>query len=389
MLILRGSPAFSQFRLQKLLQDLAAAGLPARAISAEFVHIIELTGELAATERAILEKLLTYGPSRAATEVTGLVQVVAPRPGTISPWSSKATDIAHICGLAGVKRIERVISYTIDLGGASHLKSEISDLKSGLRATLASRLHDRMTQAVFSDFESLASLFHHAAPRAMASVPVLAQGRDALVAADRALGLALAEDEIDYLVKAFTTLGRDPNDIELMMFAQANSEHCRHKIFNATWEIDGAARDRSLFQMIKNTYQLHPAGILSAYKDNAAVLAGTRGGRFYVDPQTGEYAVHDEDIHVLCKVETHNHPTAISPFPGAATGSGGEIRDEGATGRGAKPKAGLTGFSVSNLRIPGFEQAWEAHAGKPSRIASALTIMLEGPIGGASFNNEF
>ncbi|HSY53756.1 MAG TPA: phosphoribosylformylglycinamidine synthase, partial [Opitutaceae bacterium] len=389
MLILRGSPALSQFRLQKLLQDLAAAGLPVRAISAEFVHIVELTAELAERESAVLEKLLTYGPRRAAAAVTGLIQVVAPRPGTISPWSSKATDIAHICGLAGVKRIERVIAYSIDLGGASHLKSEISDLKSGLRATLAARLHDRMTQVVFSDLAACDALFRHETPRAMASVPVLAQGRAALVAADRALGLALAEDEIDYLVKAFTALGRDPNDIELMMFAQANSEHCRHKIFNATWEIDGAARDRSLFQMIKNTYQLHPAGILSAYKDNAAVLAGTRGGRFYVDPQTGEYAAHDEDIHVLCKVETHNHPTAISPFPGAATGSGGEIRDEGATGRGSKPKAGLTGFTVSNLKLPSAIQPWEKENGKPGRIVSALDIMIEGPLGGAAFNNEF
>ena len=223
----------------------------------------------------------------------------------------------------------------------------------------------------------------------MASVPVLARGRAALVEADRALGLALADDEIDYLVKNFQALGRDPNDIELMMFAQANSEHCRHKIFNATWEIDGAPRDRSLFQMIRNTYQLHRDGILSAYKDNAAVLAGTRGGRFYVDPKTGEYAAHDEDIHVLCKVETHNHPTAISPFPGAATGSGGEIRDEGATGRGSKPKAGLTGFTVSNLKLPGAIQPWEKDHGKPGRIVSALEIMIEGPLGAAAFNNVF
>ena len=246
-----------------------------------------------------------------------------------------------------------------------------------------------MTQAVFGDLDACAVLFRHEAPRPLNSVPVLAAGRAALVAANRALGLALADDEIDYLVKAFTTLGRDPNDIELMMFAQANSEHCRHKIFNATWEIDGATKDRSLFQMIKNTYQLHSDGILSAYKDNAAVLAGTRGGRFYVDPRTNEYAAHDEEIHLLCKVETHNHPTAISPFPGAATGSGGEIRDEGATGRGAKPKAGLPGFTVSKLTRPGAVQPWEKDHGKPDRIVSALDIMLEGPLGGAAFNNEF
>jgi phosphoribosylformylglycinamidine synthase len=386
MLILRGSPALSQFRLQKLLQDLAAAGLPARAISAEFVHIVEpvegLTGEIASSERTILEKLLTYGPSRAATTVTGLVQVVAPRPGTISPWSSKATDIAQICGLAGVKRIERVIAYTIAFDSGYSLPATHSSL-------LQQKLHDRMTQVVFGDLAACDTLFRRAAPRPMTSVPVLAQGRAALVEADRALGLALADDEIDYLVKNFQALRRDPNDIELMMFAQANSEHCRHKIFNATWEIDGAPRDRSLFQMIKNTYQLHRDGILSAYKDNAAVLAGTRGGRFYVDPKTGEYAAHAEDIHLLCKVETHNHPTAISPFPGAATGSGGEIRDEGATGRGSKPKAGLTGFTVSNLKLPGAIQPWEKENGKPGRIVSALDIMIEGPLGGAAFNNEF
>jgi phosphoribosylformylglycinamidine synthase len=246
-----------------------------------------------------------------------------------------------------------------------------------------------MTQVVFGDLAACDALFRHAAPRPMTSVPVLARGRAALVEANRALGLALADDEIDYLVKNFQALGRDPNDIELMMFAQANSEHCRHKIFNATWEIDGAPRDRSLFQMIKNTYQLHRDGILSAYKDNAAVLAGTRGGRFFVDPQTGEYTAHTEDIHLLCKVETHNHPTAISPFPGAATSSGGEIRDEGATGRGSKPKAGLAGFTVSNLKIPGAIQPWEKENGKPGRIVSALDIIIEGPLGGAAFNNEF
>ncbi|MBI2517686.1 MAG: phosphoribosylformylglycinamidine synthase [Opitutae bacterium] len=381
MLTLRGSPALSNFRLQKLLQDLAAAGLPARALSASFVHVAELTGELTTAERSVLEKLLTYGPRRAAAAVTGLVQVVAPRPGTLSPWSSKATDIAHICGLTQVKRIERVVEYTLDLGGAT--------LGAEQQQALSAKLHDRMTQVVFADLAACDALFRHEQPRPMTSVPVLAQGRAALVAANRSLGLALAGDEIDYLVKAFTTLGRDPHDIELMMFAQANSEHCRHKIFNATWDIDGQKQDRSLFQMIKYTYEQHKDGILSAYKDNAAVLAGTRGGRFYPDPRTGEYAAHDEEIHLLCKVETHNHPTAISPYPGAATGSGGEIRDEGATGRGAKPKAGLVGFSVSNLRLPGAVQPWEKDHGKPGRIVSALDIMLEGPLGGAAFNNEF
>jgi phosphoribosylformylglycinamidine synthase len=390
MLILRGSSALSSFRLQKLQQDLASAGLPVRSLSTAFIHVAEIEGELSATERETLEKLLTYGPRRAASaaQPTGLLQVIAPRPGTISPWSSKATDIAHICGLAKVKRIERAVAYWIEIDNAA-LTKPLSVLSADQLAALRAKLHDRMTQVVFNDLDSLDVLFRHESPRPMASVPVLSQGRAALVSANQSLGLALAEDEIDYLVKAFTTLGRDPNDIELMMFAQANSEHCRHKIFNATWEIDGSAKDKSLFQMIKNTYQLHSDGILSAYKDNAAVLAGTRGGRFYVDPKTGEYAAHDEDIHILCKVETHNHPTAISPFPGAATGSGGEIRDEGATGRGSKPKAGLSGFTVSNLKIPGAVQPWEHEHGKPGRIVSALDIMIDGPLGGAAFNNEF
>jgi phosphoribosylformylglycinamidine synthase len=391
MLILRGSPALSSFRLQKLLLDIVAAGIPAQAIQAEFVHVVDTAqAELDPAARAVLDQLLTYGPSRAAavTTAVGLVQIVAPRPGTISPWSSKATDIAHICGLTAVSRIERGIRYTVDLGDSAP-PFPLCALDAGQLRTLAALLHDRMTEVVFGDVGACAALFRHEQPRPMSGVPVLAAGRAALVAANLDLGLALAEDEIDYLVAAFTKLGRDPHDIELMMFAQANSEHCRHKIFNATWEIDGAARDQSLFQMIRNTHQLHSEGILSAYKDNAAVLTGSRGGRFYPDSTTGEYAAHDEDIHLLCKVETHNHPTAISPFPGAATGSGGEIRDEGATGRGAKPKAGLVGFTVSNLRLPGAIQPWEKDHGKPGRIVSALDIMLEGPLGGAAFNNEF
>ena len=388
MLILRGSPALSTFRLQQLQRDLAAAGLPVQAISAEFVHVVDLTTALTAPEQSVLEKLLTYGPSRTAGPLTGLTQIVAPRPGTISPWSSKATDIAHICGLTAVARIERVIGYVIDLG-ATVPPFPLGLLAPAQKQVLAAHLHDRMTQVVLGDLNACAALFRHGQPQPMASVPLLTAGRSALVAANTVLGLALAEDEIDYLVAAFTKLGRDPHDIELMMFAQANSEHCRHKIFNATWELDGQAQDHSLFQMIKNTYALHPTGILSAYKDNAAVLVGSRGGRFYPDPETHEYAAHDEEIHLLCKVETHNHPTAISPFPGAATGSGGEIRDEGATGRGAKPKAGLVGFTVSNLKIPGAIQPWEKEYGKPSRIVSALDIMLAGPLGGAAFNNEF
>ena len=388
MLILRGSPALSSFRLAKLLQDLTAAGLPACALDAEFVHVVEVVRELTSTERSVLDQLLTYGPNRDPARVNGVVQVVAPRPGTISPWSSKATDIAHTCGLTAIKRIERVIAYTVDVGETAP-PFPLSPLDSAQMQILRSKLHDRMTQAVFGDLAACEMLFRHESPHPLGTIPVLTAGRAALVAANHDLGLALAEDEIDYLLENFTKLGRNPSDVELMMFAQANSEHCRHKIFNATWEIDGSAKDKSLFQMIKNTYELHSAGILSAYKDNAAVLTGSRGGRFYSDPRTNEYAAHDEDIHILCKVETHNHPTAISPFPGAATGSGGEIRDEGATGRGSKPKAGLVGFSVSNLRLPGAVQPWEKDFGKPGRIVSALDIMIEGPLGGAAFNNEF
>jgi phosphoribosylformylglycinamidine synthase len=391
MLILRGSSALSPFRLEKLRADLASAGLPVRALRAQFVHVVELAAGvagLAADQREVLEKLLTYGPRRDLPAVVGLVQVVAPRPGTISPWSSKATDIAHICGLSAVQRIERVVEFEFDIDNAV-LTKPLMVLSGDQLATIRGKIHDRMTQVCFDQLDACAALFSHATPKPMASVPVLAQGRAALVEANTSLGLALAEDEIDYLVKNFTALGRDPNDIELMMFAQANSEHCRHKIFNATWEIDGSAKDRSLFQMIKNTYTRHPEGILSAYKDNAAVLAGSVGGRFWADPVTGEYAAHTEPVHILCKVETHNHPTAISPWAGAATGSGGEIRDEGATGRGSKPKAGLTGFTVSNLRIPGAVRPWERDHGKPGRIVSALDIMLDGPLGAAAFNNEF
>ena len=388
MLILRGSPALSSFRLQKLQAALVADGLPVRALAAEFVHLAETTAPLSPAEHSVLSRLLTYGPRRTAVPVAGLLQIVAPRPGTISPWSSKATDIARLCGLTTVQRLERVIAYTVELD-VPPVAFPLSPLDPAQLKTLRAKLHDRMTESVFGDLDACAALFRHEQPRPMNSIPVLAAGRSALVTANQYLGLALADDEIDYLVTAFTTLGRDPNDIELMMFAQANSEHCRHKIFNATWTIDGQPQDQSLFQMIKNTYALHPEGILSAYKDNAAVLVGTRGGRFFADPVTHEYAPHEEEIHLLCKVETHNHPTAISPFPGAATGSGGEIRDEGATGRGGKPKAGLVGFSVSNLKIPGAVRPWEKDFGKPARIVSALDIMLEGPLGAAAFNNEF
>jgi phosphoribosylformylglycinamidine synthase len=381
MLILAGSQALTDSRLNSLLQLLVSDGVPVIGLGAVFVHLVQCNGPVSVERQALLGQLLTYGPRRSALEKPGFLRVVAPRPGTISPWSSKATDIARICGLTEVERIERVLAYRVDTGGVV--------LSAAQSAVLDGRLHDRMTQAVFDAYEAAAGLFRKEEPRPLRTIPVLSGGRAALEAADLELGLALAKDEIDYLVRSFEALGRDPHDIELMMFAQANSEHCRHKIFNASWEIDGVKQEHSLFQMIRNTYELHKGGVLSAYKDNAAVFEGTRAGRFYADPLTGEYGAHPEPIHILCKVETHNHPTAISPYAGAATGSGGEIRDEGATGRGSKPKAGLTGFTVSNLRLPGAVRPWEKQNGKPERIVSALDIMIEGPLGAAAFNNEF
>ena len=381
MIILRGSPALSSFREQKLLSDFNQASLPVKGVYAEYVHVVDLESELSPEEKTTLEKLLTYGPSREAREPEGTLFVVAPRPGTISPWSSKATDIAHICGLSGVKRIERAIAYYVDFNGG------VTD--SVLKAVKA-KIHDRMTEKVFPALHLLDVLFMHDAPKKLVEVPIMTEGRNALVRADKEMGLALSPSEIDYLVESFSALKRNPTDVELYMFAEMNSEHCRHKVFGAEWTIDGEKKDLSLFQMIKNTYKMHSTNILSAYKDNAAVMNGAkRAGRYYADPKTNRYGWHEEAIPILMKVETHNHPTAISPFPGAATGSGGEIRDEGATGRGSKPKAGLTGYSVSNLKIPGYEQPWEKDFGNPSRLASPLDIMIEGPLGGAAFNNEF
>lgn len=381
MIILRGAPSHSQFRLQKLLASLLAAGLPVKSVYAEYLHAAEAEGELSSEEQGVLAALLTYGPKLEEHEPVGLQRIVAPRPGTLSPWSSKATDIAHICGLATLVRVERAVSFWIEF--------EEGDLDIEQLKAIDVQLHDRMTQVVFSTEQELEALFRHEEPKPYTTVPVLSGGRDALAAANKQLGLALADDEIDYLVENFQKLGRDPADIELMMFAQANSEHCRHKIFNASWDIDGQAQEKSLFKMIKNTFEMRSEGILSAYKDNAAVFEGSEGNRFFADPKTHQYAPSLEQIDILCKVETHNHPTAISPFPGAATGSGGEIRDEGATGIGSKPKAGLSGFTVSNLKLPGAVQPWEKDFGKPERIVSALDIMIDGPLGGAAFNNEF
>ena len=379
MEILRGSPALSAFRINKLLARFQAARLPVHTIYAEYVHFADLNAPLNDDEHAQLERLLKYGPALASHAPQGKLLLVTPRPGTISPWSSKATDIAHNCGLQQVNRLERGVAYYIEAGTLTNEQWQ----------QVTAELHDRMMETVFFALDDAEQLFAHHQPTPVTSVDLLGQGRQALIDANLRLGLALAEDEIDYLQDAFTKLGRNPNDIELYMFAQANSEHCRHKIFNADWVIDGEQQPKSLFKMIKNTFETTPDHVLSAYKDNAAVMEGSEVGRYFADHETGRYDFHQEPAHILMKVETHNHPTAISPWPGAATGSGGEIRDEGATGRGAKPKAGLVGFSVSNLRIPGFEQPWEEDFGKPERIVTALDIMTEGPLGGAAFNNEF
>ena len=378
---LLGEPALSDFRKRKLIRSiqgrLGAADPPEAGIGldAHFLYFVESSAPPGASELAALQDLL-QGERVEAVSPEGLLLVV-PRLGTQSPWSTKATDIARRCGLGAVERIERGIAYRISgLGPESH-------------AAIAPALHDRMTQSVLERLEQAAALFAHHAPRPLVQVPLLEQGAGALRSADRELGLALSGDEIDYLARAFAAMGRNPSDAELMMFAQANSEHCRHKIFNAEWTVDGEASELSLFGMIRNTHARAPEGVLSAYHDNSAVIAGPPGERFFVDPSDGRYRWVNENLPFQIKVETHNHPTAISPFPGAATGSGGEIRDEAATGRGARPKAGLTGFTVSHLDLPDTELPWRVDFGKPGRIASALDIMIEGPIGAASFNNEF
>jgi phosphoribosylformylglycinamidine synthase len=384
MLALPGSQALSAFRLDRLLARLKAVEPSVSAVDAHFLHFVQSERALDAAEQARLVQLLDDGgeppsPARATTAAGTMQCWVVPRFGTVSPWSSKATDIARVCGLSPVQRIERGILYRIAADGP---------LTPSVHARLGAQLHDRMTETVLASAGEASGLFAHAAPRPLRFIS-LAGGRAAMDEANQQLGLALSADEIDYLLATFRNLGRDPSDVELMMFAQANSEHCRHKIFNAQFVIDGVAQPKSMFDMIRNTHAHASEGVLSAYRDNAAVIVGSEVTRWFPDPDSRIYRGHDEAVDILMKVETHNHPTAISPAPGAATGSGGEIRDEAATGRGAKPKAGLTGFAVSHLRIPGFEQPWEQTIGKPDRIASALEIMLEGPIGAASFNNEF
>jgi phosphoribosylformylglycinamidine synthase len=380
MFSLFGAPALSQFRLDHSLRALQREDKRVTALSSRWLHFVDVSRPLADSELSLLDKLLAYGPRTAFHERRGQRVLVTPRVGTESPWSSKATDIVHVCGLDAVRRVERGTVYFI------HSTAPLGNEE--LRR-LAAHLHDRMTESIWTDTIDPEGLFHGAAARPLRIVSLGADGHAALARANREWGLALSNDEIDYLVAAFRQLQRDPADVELMMFAQANSEHCRHKIFNAEFIVDGLPKPMSLFAMIRATHARNSSGVLSAYRDNAAVIEGACATRFFPDPWTHRYSGTREPVDILMKVETHNHPTAISPFPGAATGAGGEIRDEGATGIGAKPKAGLTGYSVSNLNIPGMRQIWETDFGKPDRIASALDIMISAPLGSAAFNNEF
>ncbi|MCP4301088.1 MAG: phosphoribosylformylglycinamidine synthase [Gammaproteobacteria bacterium] len=380
MLELPGQSALSNFRLAKLTRALQRADDRVITVEARFVYLVDTNAKLSKEDRSRLDALLLSGDEPGKLSKVAKKVYVVPRPGTISPWSSKATDIAKACDIDSVERIERGICYGLKFAGK---------VDAAAAPGLSHLLSDRMTEAVFDSVDYLEALFATHEPAPVVKVQLASEGRKALVAANNDLGLALSKEEIDYLVACYGDLGRDPTDAELMMFAQANSEHCRHKIFNASWVIDGKKKDQRLFGMIKSTTEKTPDGVLSAYSDNAAVIEGWRGARLVPRSDNREYEFVEEPIHILMKVETHNHPTAISPFAGAATGSGGEIRDEGATGLGAKPKAGLTGFTVSHLRIPGFRQPWEDDFPHPDRMATPLEIMIDAPIGGAAFNNEF
>ena len=379
MLILRGGPAATPFRLQQQLNSVQSIAPHIQSLEAHWIYFVEKSGVLPSEQIGLLRALLSVEKAISGNHKLDEEIVISPRIGTISPWSSKATDIVGLCGLEKTGRVERGILYKL-AGWAG--------LDQASRESVLAELHDRMTQEAFTHLTQAQKLFAHQTPRPVRRLASLETLADDIQTCNTELGLALSDDEVDYLVKNYTDLDRCPTDVELMMFAQANSEHCRHKIFNASWTIDGQPKQDTLFGMIRTTYNNAPDNVLSAYKDNAAVIAGHPGGRFY----PGENSVYQyaaEDIHILMKVETHNHPTAISPFPGAATGSGGEIRDEGATGRGGYPKAGLCGFSVSGLKLPQLNEPWEINYGKPDRIVSALDIMIEGPIGAAAFNNEF
>lgn len=381
MIEIYGPPSHSPFRLKQLLTSLQKLDSNITSLGARYIHFLEASETLNKNEQQTLDVLLSYGPDWKVGPSDGQKIIVIPRLGTTSPWSSKASDIAHISGLKKVRRIERGLIYTI----VFKINKEPESLNH-----LFDLLHDRMTQTILLDVKDVQTIFDVNSPKPLSTIPLLSEGLEALRLSNTDLGLALNDQEMDYLLGKFTELNRDPTDAELMMFAQANSEHCRHKVFNADWTINGIRQEYSLFAMIKDTYKSHPDGVLSAYEDNAAVMKGGHGCWFAPNQNTdGFYRKIEDEIHNMMKVETHNHPTAISPYPGAATGSGGEIRDEAATGRGGMPKAGLTGFAVSHLRMPNYTQPWEKTIGKPDRIASPLTIMTEGPIGGASFNNEF
>ena len=378
MHVYRGAQALSGFRLDKYLRELRTVVPGLATVHTQYLYLAWFEQAPQPRDLNRLEQILGIrAHATGDADPGGPSLIVSPRSGTISPWSSKATDISHNCGMAHVRRLERVVQWFFSGISAADLTN------------IVPLIHDRMTETVFRTLESVGAPPPTAGARELKRVPLTADGRAALESANTGLGLALAPDEIDYLADCYARLQRDPSDVELMMFAQANSEHCRHKIFNAHWTIDGLAPPQTLFQMIRSTHERNPNKVLSAYHDNAAVTTGYRAKRFFNDGVGQAYHYVEEDIHILTKVETHNHPTAISPYSGASTGSGGEIRDEGATGRGGKPKAGLTGFSVSHLRVPGFEQPWEFGRSFNPRLASALDIMLEGPIGAASFNNEF
>jgi len=374
MLILPGASAHSAFRIDALLNECRALGQELNAISSRYVYFIQPETECSADQIERMAELLDAEPTPYSANEGALW--VLPRLGTQSPWSSKASDIFRNCGLP-VIRVERGVELLLD--------------GNWVLADIAPALHDRMTESLLDNPTPFAQMFDEHSPKPLARIPLSTEGRAALESANVRLGLALSEDEIDYLVERYGELPRnqDPSDAELMMFAQANSEHCRHKIFGADWVIDGEEQAKGLFAMIRNTHALNPGQVLSAYSDNAAVISGHEAKRLLADPATNSYQTYAEPAHIQIKVETHNHPTAIAPFAGAATGSGGEIRDEGATGTGSKPKVGLCGFTVSNLRIDSLPQPWEKDFGKPERIASAQQIMLEGPIGAAAFNNEF
>jgi len=373
-----GSQVFSEFRKIALIKKLKLVNSSINNIESTYLHLIESRNSLNFEENKRLEKILSYSPSSVSLDLANIIYI-GPRIGTISPWSSRASDIAKHAGI-NINRIERCAAISI----SSSNKLTKEDWRK-----IGGCIYDRMTESIFLDKNDILNLFQHQLPQPLISINFLAEGLPSLEKFNKSQGLALSADELSYLADYYKSEKRDPTDAELMMFAQANSEHCRHKIFNADWIIENKAQQKSLFGMIRNTHEKSPQKTVVAYLDNSSIIEGSSINRFYPDPN-GIYGPNQELTHYIIKVETHNHPTAISPFAGAATGAGGEIRDEGATGRGSKPKAGLCGFSVSNLQIPNFIQPWESKSiGKPDRIASPLQIMIDGPIGAASYNNEF